>query len=254
MKVPQQYLKSGCQLWSDLVTSDIEIRHPPRQRVLNEFLQEIVKACEQDFQLPVSRGELEHSQRQSPEYGALYEYIVRGACLVEKRLFARIRQQAEEFAMIDGVLCHLGYDALGNVAPRPVLLSPLTERVVDLLHNSPELHHMGTTKLYSTVRRMLNCPNAFTVVGDLVASCPVCICKSKPSSDMSGFDFFKELTDPVRRRPIQRVSGNLKTLTASSSGARYALVLVDHFSGFIMSSCLENRDGRSHPEGILGAF
>ena len=248
--IPIDEIRPGRAIWSELVKSDIKIKYIPSQATIDDYLQNILQACDLDLMVPLKKSELILNQKLSLTWGAVFKFLTTGLLPNNQKASRKVLNLAENFAVVDGVLTHILIEENGELLVRPVLTEHDCFKVVSRSHLDPRNHHIGTTKLYTMLKKQYYCSQLYSIIRDFISNCPICLQKRSPPTSFDNFDFDTNLRH--RSREANQIwYTDLKTMPESIDKYKYLLIIADEYSRFILAEPLLTRNSKDVTDALL---
>ena len=248
--IPFDSIRPGRAIWSDLIKSDIKVKYIPSQTTIDEYLENIMQACNLDLMVPLKKSELILNQKLSVKWGAVFKFLTTGLLPNNQKASKRVLTLAENFALVDGVLTHIQLESDSEILVRPVLTEEDCFKIVSRSHLDPRNHHLGTSKLYIMLRKQFYCLPLYSIIRDFISNCPICLQKRTPPNSFDNFDFHENLRH--RSREANDIwFTDLKVMPESANKYKYILVIADEFSRFIFAEPLQSRNSKEITDALL---
>ena len=189
----------------------------------------------EETETPNGRSELFDAQRGDPQL----EYLRGVLSSAEKPTRQQLRHQLGEWAYLanrfediaiaekNGLLGLQGMRQGKNLF-KVFVPQPLREQVMQWSHDHPSSEHMGTQKTLSRLLYRFSWPGMCCQAKTFCRSCMVCQKRSKPTPGRRA-----PMVSETSSRPFERVALDITEMPLSSSGNRYALVVMDYFSKYV---------------------
>ena len=174
--------------------------------------------------------ELSAAQRQDPLWSQVIYVLESGDDSSPPKLPVPLSQ----FSLENGVLCR---NIIHDDSPvtQLVIPSPLVPSVLQLVHDLPISGHPGRDRTLSAARKRYYW---LTMRSDVISHVSKCLsCSTTKGSTQTA----PILPYPIPSLAFDTVSVDLLQLPRSHQGSSYLLVMVDHFSRFVILSPLPNK-------------
>jgi transposase InsO family protein len=156
-------------------------------------------------------------------------------------------QEEEGYRIIQGVLYSVRRPH-ETAAEYPRLVLPQKHRNAIILRAHKEVGHMASAKTLARVREAYVWPGMRKDVFHVLETCPTCKVHTRKE------DRVPMGAMPIAAHPMQIVGMDLISLTPSERGSRYALVLIDHCTGWAEAHPLKDKSNKSVWEALACQF
>jgi len=159
----------------------------------------------------------------------------------------RLPLPLEEFEMRDGLLYHTRL-LNGRILQQLVIPRALREEALKQAHGSEDAAHPGIFRTYCKLRDQYYFPQMLATVRKYVASCQACQ-RRKGVAGRAPLAALPEVT-----QPLERVSADLIDMAGSSSGHRYLLVIIDHYTRYLQLIPLFSKEANNVADAFIEHF
>ena len=195
--------------------------------------------------------DIRSAQQNDPVLGVVREWVRREELpkpkewktkIPEAKAYARIFPSLE----IRGGLLGVQRRWNGNMGFRVIIPESLRRDVLKLSHDQNTAGHLGVDRTMERVLRRCYWPRIYSDVRDYCESCTQCQRRGRPTPLWRA-----PLQEEPLALPFERVALDITEMPMSSSGHRYALVLMDYFTKWVKIYPMKDQTSESVAEGLL---
>ena len=248
--IPAYLTNPPKRLFEEISQDEVIIRHVPKQLQINKFLNEILECARQFTSEPIGKQELIGQQKDSRDWRDIYKFLKWHTLPPSKLACRKTMALAEEYALIDEVLCHIRYQGTNKELQVRIVIpnDDLAIRLINAYHTSKLINHLAVSALYKILNAKYMIKNLLPLLTTVTSACIECELSKKPQPEGTGHDFHICLRKS--NQPYQQVYLDILTLYQSPNNDKYALIVVDSYSRFLTAKPIKDR---STPE-ILNAL
>ena len=210
---------------------DIFRKHIPKQVELDKFIKSLKEKVIHEYNIPITVKELRAKYNNSPYFKDILTYITKGYCRYVGKAQRLFKMSCEDYIVMNGILFRIRYDKENGGRPSLALCVP--EKYIPTIlyqYHSPLLAgHLGTVKLYETLRRKYYFPAMFTVVRQNVSSC-LEYQSMKPKLETPNMHYSRV---PLDTRVMARMSLDVKSMPYSALGFKHILVCTCEYTNWV---------------------
>ncbi len=181
---------------------------------------------------------------------AMKEYLQNGLLPQDRNLAYWIVCRSDEFMLKGGLLLKAERMRRGKERTvKLVTVVPLKLRkdLIAAYHNHPAIGgHMDTVRTCTRIRQLFWWSRLYSDVADYVKSCLTCRTTAKRTATAAPVK-----THEQPSRPFEFMAVDLLSLPESESGNKYAMVLVDYFTRYVIVVPIKDKRGATITKAIM---
>ena len=214
----------------------------PQQGEIDRLLKQIQRKVLRDTNLPGSLKDLRAAYLTSPHFRDVYIYLLQGRTPRNDRDAKRVKRDAKDFVVLDGLLFKIGEtdDDILMCIPQSK-----AEILLEYYHSSLFGCHQGMTKTKATIEKKFFCPNLQQIVNAYVTGCHLCQLYKKGKVPNRPFQKRINLNTPA----MTKMSMDIKYMPRNK-GYRFILVLMCEITNWIVAIPLKDNNS----EHIIDQF